>query len=111
MEVKAVTKYVRMSPLKGRDFARAIQGKPVAQALAMTQFSERKAAALIGKTLKSAMANAENNAGLDVDDLVVKEAVLEDGPIMRRYWCGARGMAKKIAKRTCHVRIVLSDEA
>ena len=111
MEVKAVTKYVRLSPKKARDFARTIQGKPVSQALALTQFSERKAAVLIGKTLKSAMANAENNAGLDVDDLVVKEAVIEDGPTMRRFWCGARGMAKKIAKRTSHVRIVLSDEA
>ena len=109
MEVRALTKYVRMSPKKMRDLAREIQGRSVADAVNITTFSERKAANLIGKTLRSAIANAEHNKEADVDDLYVKTAVIEDGPIMRRGWYGARGMFKPIAKRTCHIRIILSD--
>jgi large subunit ribosomal protein L22 len=79
MEVQAVTKFARLSPTKARDLARKVQGLPVADALQVTDFSARKAAALIGKTLKSAIANAENNAKLAVDELTVKEAVVEEG--------------------------------
>lgn len=110
MEVKAITKYVRMSPMKARDLVRAIQGQPVSVALAMTMNSRRKAALQVGKTLKSAIANAENNNDLTVEDLVVKEAVVQDGPRLKRYWPRARGMVSPIQKRTCHVRITLTDE-
>ena len=109
MEVKAVTKYVRISPTKARDLARAIQGLPVSKALEITQFSSRKAATLIGKTLKSALHNAENNNDLSVEDLKVKEAVINDGPSMRRYWPRARGSVSHIKKRMSHIRIVLTD--
>ena len=109
MEVKAITKYVRIAPKKVRDLTREIQGKSASEALNITEFSERKAALHVGKTLKSAIANAEHNNGLSVDDLVVKLAVVEDGPIMRRGWYGARGMFKPIAKRMSHIRIVVSD--
>ena len=110
MEVQAVTKYVRMSPSKARDFARAIQGMPVPSAVKMTKLSERKAAAMIGKTLKSAVANAENNAGLSAEDLIVKQAVIEDGPRMRRYRAGARGMYKPYKKRMSHIRSVVGEK-
>ncbi|MFP6904572.1 MAG: 50S ribosomal protein L22 [Verrucomicrobiota bacterium] len=110
MEVKAVTKYARIAPKKARDLAREIQGRPVSEALNITDFSERKAAKLFGKTLKSAIANAEHNNGLSAEDLVVKLAVVEDGPILRRGWYGARGMFKPIAKRTSHIRIILSKD-
>lgn len=109
MEVIAVNKFVRMSPSKARDLARAIQGKTVADALKITEFSERKAGLQIGKTLKSAIANAENNASLSADNLVVKMAVVEDGPRLKRFWPRARGSASPILKRTSHVRIVLTD--
>jgi len=109
MDVLSVTKYARMSPKKGRDLAREIQGKPVQEAMNIVSFSRRKAGKLLTKTLKSAIANAEHNFDLDVDDLTVKLAVMEDGPIIRRGWYGARGQFKPIAKRTCHVRIVLTD--
>ena len=109
MEVCATTKYARISPSKARDLARSIQGQPVADALRMTEFNARKAAGLIGKTLKSAIANAENNANLSAEDLFVKEAVVEEGPMMRRYWYGARGMPKPVRKKMSHIRIVLSD--
>ena len=109
MEVKAIYKYARISPKKARDFARALQGKPVVDALKLTSFSDRKAARFFGKTLQSAVANAENNENVDADKLFVKLAVVEDGPVLRRFWCGARGMYKPIAKRTSHFRVVLSD--
>ena len=99
-----------MSPSKARDLARAIQGLPVSQALAVTEFSERKAAFQIGKTLKSAIANAENNAGLSADDLFVRAAVVEEGPMLKRFRPRARGMAGRILKRTSHIKIVLTDE-
>ena len=109
MEVQAVTKFARLSPTKARDLARKVQGLPVADALKVTDFSARKAAALIGKTLKSAIANAENNAKLAVDELTVKDAVVEEGPRMRRYWSRARGGIRPIKKRMCHIKIVLTD--
>ena len=109
MEVTATARYVRMSPSKARDLARRLRGMPVGEALKVTQFSERKAAFLIGKTLKSAISNAESNRKLNVDDLTVREAIVDDGPRLRRYWERARGVASPILKRTCHIRIVLTD--
>lgn len=109
MQVEAVTKYVRLSASKARDLAREIQGRPVADALRITQFSERKAAFYLAKTLKSALANAENNAGLSADTLVVEKALVEQGPALKRYWPRARGSASPILRRTSHIRIVLTD--
>ncbi len=110
MEIRAVTKYVRLSPRKARDIARAIQGKPVAEALRITQFNKRKGARLVGKTLKSAIANAENNAELSAEGLVVKEAVINPGPTLKRHWPRARGMVSHIRHQTSHIQIVLSDK-
>jgi large subunit ribosomal protein L22 len=110
MDIRAISRRVRLSPTKARDFARAIQGKPVAEALRMTSISERKAAFQIGKTLKSAIANAENNADLDVETLWIKQAVIDEGPRMKRFWPRARGMVRHIVKKTCHITIVLTDD-
>lgn len=112
MEARAITKYVRISPFKARQVARLIQGKPAAEALAMVSVIPRKAARLIGQTLRSAVANAENSEtqGVTRDRLTVKEAVIGEGPIMKRYRPKARGMAGKIRKRTSHIRIVVTDE-
>lgn len=110
MEIKAVSKYVRMTPTKARDLTRAITGKSVGEALRTVELNKRKAAACIGKTLKSAIANAENNAELSADQLYVAKAVIENGPTISRYWPRARGSAAPIRKKTAHVRIVLTDE-
>jgi large subunit ribosomal protein L22 len=110
MEVRAVSKYVRLSPRKARDMARALQGLPVAEALKIAEFSERKAATLIGKTIRSAIANAENNAKLAADELRVKEAIIGEGPALKRFWPRARGMVSRIRKRTSHITIVLTDD-
>ena len=109
MDVIATTKYVRMSASKGRDVAREVQGLRVEQALRITRFSPRKAAFHINKTLKSAIANAENNHSLDSEGLSVKQAVVQEGPTLRRFWPRARGGVSPIQKRLCHIRIVLTD--
>ena len=110
MEIKAVSKYVRMSPTKARDLARAIQGKRAGEALQVVEVNKRKAAVCIGKTLKSAIANAENNAELSADRLWVSQAVVENGLTISRYWPRARGSASPIRKKTSHIRVTLTDE-
>ena len=110
MEVQAVTKYVRISPEKARHVARLLPGKSVEDALAIVDLVPRKAARLLGKTLRSAVANAENNNDLRRENLVVKSAEVGPGPIIKRFRTKARGMAGKIRKRTSHFRIILTDE-
>ena len=110
MEVKSTYKYARISPKKARDVARAIQGMPVSDALDALAYTPRKAAQLVGKTLKSAVANAENNHELIADELTVKEATVGDGPTFKRFKPRARGSASAIRKRTSHLYIVLTDE-
>jgi large subunit ribosomal protein L22 len=110
MEVRSIYKYARISPFKAREVTREIQGLPVSAALDLLTFTPKKAAFLIGKTLKSAIANAENNANLKPDRLVVKEAIVGEGPTLKRIMARARGSASRIQKRTSHIRIVLSDE-
>jgi large subunit ribosomal protein L22 len=109
MDIIATTRFVRISPAKARDLARAIQGRPVAEALKLTEFSERKAAFLIRKTLHSAIANAENNHDKSADALIVREAVVDAGPTLKRSQPRSRGMAHPIRKRMSHIRITLTD--
>src|SRR5437763_14220444 len=110
MEVRSTYKYARISAFKVREVTREIQGLPVSAALDLLAFTPKKAAFLIGRTLKSAVANAENNANLKVDGLVVKEAVVGEGPTIKRMMARARGSGSQILKRTSHIRIVLTDE-
>jgi large subunit ribosomal protein L22 len=109
MEVRALTKNVRISPEKARHVTRLIQGKRVVEALAIVELSPRKAAALLGDTLRSAVANAENNHDLKRQDLTVKVATASPGPIIKRFRPKARGSAGRIRKRTSHFEVVLSD--
>ncbi|NMA42587.1 MAG: 50S ribosomal protein L22 [Oligosphaeraceae bacterium] len=111
MEKTAISKYVRISPSKAREVARLIQGKPALLAMTTVKLIPRKAARLIEKTLKSAIANAENDLDNRVDrsDLYVKEAVIDEGPTMKRFIPKARGSAGRIRKRSSHIRIVVSE--
>lgn len=109
MDVISTYKYARISARKARDVAREIQGLPVSAALDILTFTPRKAAHLIGKTVKAAMADAENNFELSVESLVVKEASIGEGPTFKRFQPRARGSAGAIRKRTSHIRIVLTD--
>src|SRR5438477_4461627 len=110
MEVRSIYRYARISPFKVREITREIQGLPVSAALDILGFTPKKAASLIGKTLKSAVANAENNVNLKADGLVVKEAVVGEGPTIKRMMARARGSGSRILKRSSHIRIVLTDE-
>jgi large subunit ribosomal protein L22 len=111
MEVKAVTRYTRISAFKARNVTRHIQGLPALGALEMLEFYPQKAARVIYKTLKSAIANAENNNALNPQNLVVKEATVGEGPTIKRFMPRARGSASPINKRTSHVRIILTERA
>lgn len=109
MEVKAVTKYARISAKKMRDVAREIQGLSVSQATDILTYTPKKGAYLLNKTLKSALANAENNKELAVDELVVKSVMVDEGPTMRRSMQRARGSANMIRKRTAHITVILAS--
>ena len=109
MEVKSTSKYVPVSPKKARDVARVIQGMPVASALDILNFTPKKAAFLIGKTLKTAIADAENNFSLDSSSLIVKEAVIGAAPSFRRFKPRAKGSAAPIHRRNSHIFITLAS--
>lgn len=111
MDITAYTKYSRISAKKARELARELPGQPANEALELLKFIPRKAARLLSKTLHSAVANAENNHNLNSDSLVIKEAVVEEGPAFRRFKAAARGSAKPIRKRTSHLRIVLTESS
>ena len=112
MESRCISKFVHLSPFKARQVTRLIQGKSAVQALAILELSPRKAARLVSKALRSAIANAENDersGGVSVNTLSVREAVIGEGPTMKRFRPKARGMAGRIRKRSCHIRIVVTD--
>ena len=111
MEVQALTRYAHMSPKKMREVSRVIQGRKAAAAVDYLDLIPRKSARLIAKTLRSAIANAENNNNLSADSLTVKFALIENGPVLKRFKAGARGTAKPRVRRMSHIRIVLSDGA
>jgi large subunit ribosomal protein L22 len=110
MLVKSTYRFAKISAFKAREVTRAIQGLPASDALDLLRFTPKKAAVLILKTLKSAIANAENNNSLNAADLVVKEAVVGEGPTLKRFQPKARGSAGPIRKRTSHIKVVLTDE-
>jgi len=109
MEVQAINRNVRMSAQKVREVVRQIQGMNALQAQAVLAVVSRKSARFVAKTLKSAIANAENNNGLKPETLRVKEAVAGAATTMKRFTPKARGSAGPILKRNCHIKIVLSD--
>ena len=107
MDVTSTYKFARVSARKARDVAREIQGLPVSDALDILNFTPRKGAELFSKTMKTALADAENNFELSVDGLFVKSAVVGEGPTFKRFKARARGSAASIRKRTSHLTVVL----
>jgi len=110
MEVRAVGKYLRISPHKARLVADMVRGKPVAEALTVLKFTAKKSSRLINKTLRSAVANAENNQTIDVDNLYVKRIFIDDGPRLKRFRPRAMGRATSILKRMSHITVVLAEK-
>jgi large subunit ribosomal protein L22 len=110
MEVRAVAKRVKLSPQKARLVADLVRGKGVGEALNVLGFSTQKSARVMRKVLESAIANAENNEGADVDELKVREIYVDAGVVMKRIKPRAKGRADRITKRTSHITIKLTDD-
>ncbi len=109
MESKAVAKYVRVAPRKVRVVMDLIRGKNIGEALAILKFTPKVGADVIEKVLKSAVANAEHNFDMNVDNLYVVSAFVDQGPTLKRIHPRSRGQAFKILKRTSHVTVVVKE--
>lgn len=107
MSVRSVLKYARISSQKARQVTRAITGMPVSQALSVLDFTPKKAAFLVGKTLRSAIANAENNHEQDASEFIVQSATATPGPALSRIMPRARGSAAPIKKRMTHITVII----
>ena len=110
MHAVAKLRFARLSAPTGRLVADQIRGLPVEQALNELVFSKKKGAALMKKVLDSAIANAENNEGADVDELKVSAVMVDEGPTMKRIRARAKGRASRILKRTSHITVTVADE-
>jgi large subunit ribosomal protein L22 len=110
MQVSATAKRVRVSPQKARLVVDLVRGKPVSAALDILGFSTQKAAGLVRKVVESAIANAENNNGADIDELKIAEIFVNEGLVMKRIKPRAKGRADRIVKRTSHITVTVSDE-
>lgn len=110
MEVSATARRLRISPRKLRLVAAQVRGKAVGDAVDLLRFSPLKGAPLVRKAIDSAMANAENNEGADVDELVVASIHVDEGAVMKRIRPRARGRADRILKPTSHLTVTVTDE-
>lgn len=109
MEVKAVLRYVRISPQKVRMLVGAVKGKPVEQGLNQLKFMPQKAAGIVEKVVRSAVANATNKE-LDVDSMVISNIIADQGPVLKRFKARARGRGTRILKRTSHITVILAED-
>lgn len=109
MEVNAVLRNVSISAQKSRLVADQIRGLPVEKALNILKFSTKKAAVIIKKILDSAIANAENNEGADIDELVVSAIYVNEGVTAKRFRARAKGRGNRILKRSCHITVQVSE--
>lgn len=110
MQVSATHSYARISPQKARLVADLIRGKSAEAAVNMLAFSDKKASDLVKKVLDSAIANAENNEGADIDTLKVVAVYVDEGPRMKRMSARAKGRGNRIVKRLSHITVVVGDK-
>jgi len=109
MEVRATQRYVRISPQKVRMIVDAIKGKPAETAINALKFMPQKSAGIVEKIVRSAVANADQNTSIDVDDLIVSNLIVDQGPSLKRFKARARGRGARILKRTAHITVVLAE--
>ncbi len=107
--MQAILRSTRISPQKARLVADQVRGMPVAKALDLLKFSDKKAAHIIYKVVYSAVANAENNNGADVDELKIASIMIDEGPILKRFMARAKGRGTQIFKRTSHISVVVGS--
>ena len=105
----AVLCMARISPQKARLVADQVRGLPAERAVNLLKFSDKKAAALIKKLVESAIANAENNAGADIDELRIAKITVDEGPLLKRFMARAKGRGTRILKRTSHITVVVGE--
>lgn len=110
MEVRAVSKYVRISPRKVHKVIGAVKGKPVENGIQILKFMPQKAASILEKIVRSAVANADHNADIDIDSLVIRNITADQGPSLKRWKARARGRGTRILKRTSHITVILTEE-
>ncbi|MGH2498950.1 MAG: 50S ribosomal protein L22 [Candidatus Limnocylindria bacterium] len=111
MEVRAVAKFQRLSPRKARLVTQLITGKPVEEAIALLEHLPKGAAFPIGRVVRSAAANAENNYNLTLEELYVKRAMADEGPRMKRIWIRGRGRRDVKLHRTSHITVVVDERS
>jgi len=111
MEVKAVAKYVRISPQKVRIIIDGVKGKPVETGIDMLKFMPQKAAAIVQKVVLSAVANAEQNPDIDIDSLIIRNIIADQGPTLKRFRARARGRGTRVLKRTAHITVILAEDS
>ncbi len=109
MEAQATAKFIRVSPRKTRVVAKNVVGKPVEDAMNILKFTPQKGAEVIRAVMRSALANAENNTSVNVDALVVKQVIVNEGPTWKRFMPRAQGRATHIRKRTSHITVILAE--
>lgn len=109
-QVRAVSKYIMGSPVKARRVVNAVRGMNAIRALEMLTLMPHAAAETVAKTVKSAVANAEENYGLNGEDMIIAEITANEGPRLRRMRFGARGRVKPLKKRTSHITVVLEEK-
>ena len=105
----AVLRMARISPQKARLVADQVRGLPAERAVNLLKFSDKKVAALIKKLVESAIANAENNAGADIDELRIAKITVDEGPLLKRFMARAKGRGTRILKRTSHITVVVGE--
>jgi len=110
MESRAVARYIRISPRKVRLIMDEIRGRRVEEALNMLTFTPYKGGRILKKLINSAVANAQQNSGVDVDKLYIYRIFADQGPSFKRFSPRAQGRATRILKRTCHLTVILNDK-
>jgi large subunit ribosomal protein L22 len=109
MEVRAIAKYIRISPRRVRLLMRAIEGKRVDEALNLLTFAPQKGGPLLRRLINSAVANADQSPDIDVDRLFIKNIYADEGPTLRRFRPRAMGRATRIRKRSSHLTVILGE--
>lgn len=111
MEVRAVARYVRISPQKVRRVIGTVKGKPVEAGLQILHHMPQKSASLVEKVVRSAVANADQKQDIDVDLLIIRNITADPGPTLKRFMARARGRGTRILKRTTHITVTLAEES
>lgn len=110
MEARATAKMIRIAPRKTRLVVDLVRGKHVEEALAILEYTNKKASPAVIKVIKSAASNAVNNQMMDVEKLFIKEIYVDEGATLKRYTTKAKGSGAQILKRTSHITVVVAEE-